>query len=90
MEVSARTLRGVVGPMDLVGRWDGNRFLVLLYHVEDTTLQRAVARVEALLSASSVPAGGERLEAEFSVGATPTRPADTLESLTARIEAFLR
>lgn len=82
----AQTLRHDCRPFDLVGRWGGDEFLVILKHVDDAQVTAAARRFRALIARTFVELGdGKTLSATASIGAATARPDDTMETLMDRL-----
>jgi diguanylate cyclase (GGDEF)-like protein len=87
----ARRLEAVRGE-DLVSRWGGEEFSVLLTDITDeASLHAAAERLRAAIASSPVTlAEGTRLEMTVSVGVTrSTRPGEDLDRLIAAADAAL-
>ncbi len=86
----ARASRGSMRAGDILGRWGGEEFLLVL---PDTTLEAAlasVARLRVLALAIQVPAAEASVRVTFSAGlATTSDGARSLEEIIARADAAL-
>lgn len=89
----ARLARGMLRATDVLGRWGGEEFLLIL---PDTTIGSALSSVERLrlLALGIVPPSGQRIESwprvTFSAGlATTAEGAKTLDEIVARADAAL-
>jgi diguanylate cyclase (GGDEF)-like protein len=80
------TLSGGIRPFDLVSRWGGEEFLVVLSNVDAEKIHLLAERLRALVQNSFKEVGGLRLGATVSVGGTLARPEDTIETLLARAD----
>ncbi|HEU4665156.1 MAG TPA: diguanylate cyclase [Dokdonella sp.] len=91
-EVARRLLR-VARAGDIVLRWGGEEFLLLLRDVARDALDEPLARLLAELSSAPVQAGAHRLAVTASIGAIAFPPADLrtpdLEHAIARADAAL-
>ena len=82
----AQTLRHNCRPFDLVGRWGGDEFLVILKHMGDTQVTTVAKRFRALVARTFIELeDGKTLSATVSIGAVSVRPADTVETLADRL-----
>ena len=85
-----RQVGGIIGQLvrgeDLVARWDGTCFAVVFVATEKKAATRAIARLQAIVSASRFASAeiDEPISAELSVGCAEFKSGDTPESLVAR------
>jgi len=84
----AWTLRNVLRRTDFLGRWTGDRFLVILGG-SSTKLFRAVERIQKLAGRSQIRWWGDQLSVSVLFGAAWAQADDTVESLVARAERSL-
>ena len=90
LKMIARTLSASTRSFDLVGRWGGDEFLVLITSVDAGHLAAIGNRYRLLVEQSSLPMpGGPPLLATISVGGTLARQEDTLDSLLERADRLL-
>jgi diguanylate cyclase (GGDEF)-like protein len=85
----AATLSGRLREFDVVGRWGGEEFLVLL---PGRDLDGAARVAEALRSAVAVaPVGGDHVDTLLTMtfGVVQSRPSDTAQDVVARADAAL-
>lgn len=82
----ARTLACAAGPLDAVGRWGGEEFLMLLSGVHGAELVQRAESIRALIMKSRNEWAGKALTVTASIGATVSRPDDTAESLVRRAD----
>lgn len=85
----AGTLSVNARPSDLVGRWGGDEFAVIVDGCSPESLAAVGNRLRMLISASYVRAGELSLRTTVSIGATVPRPGDTLESMIKRADELL-
>jgi PAS domain S-box-containing protein/diguanylate cyclase (GGDEF)-like protein len=83
---TGQTLRGNVGPNDLVGRWSADRFVAVLTGCTEGTLTKAARMLHRLVRSEAVPWWGDHLSVSVSMGGTIARQGDTPESLVERVE----
>jgi diguanylate cyclase (GGDEF)-like protein/PAS domain S-box-containing protein len=81
----SKNLRGV----DVVGRWKGNRFLVIVDKCPVAALSRIGAALRPVVGAAALSWWGDRLSVTISVGGAEAAANDTVESLLARCEQAL-
>jgi diguanylate cyclase (GGDEF)-like protein len=85
----ASTLRSNLRTSDVVGRWGGEEFLILLQHV---SYSQASAKLESLRKAielSPVESGGGCLKVTMSFGCSLPRKGDNPSSIVTRADEYL-
>jgi diguanylate cyclase (GGDEF)-like protein len=82
----ARTLAGSLRNFDAIGRWGGEEFVALVFHVDGARLQRVAERSRALVAGSSLAVDEERLMLTVSIGGALLRPGETAEELLQRAD----
>jgi len=83
----ARTLSGNSRPFDVVGRWGGDEFVVLIKNVDEEQLAFVARKLAAAVARTPVPYSGERpLLVSVSAGEAVARSDDTVESLVTRAD----
>jgi diguanylate cyclase (GGDEF)-like protein/PAS domain S-box-containing protein len=80
----ARTLLASCRPFDVIGRWQGEKFLGLVRNVDAVALATMAERVRALIAASSVMLREERVSVTASVGVTQASQRDSMRSIIQR------
>jgi diguanylate cyclase (GGDEF)-like protein/PAS domain S-box-containing protein len=86
----ASTLYANIRKTDLVGRWGGEEFLMLLYDVaSDEELTTLVEKFRMLVEQSFLEMEGERLRITISCGATRFKAGDTTETILRRIDSLM-
>jgi diguanylate cyclase (GGDEF)-like protein len=86
LKMVARTLEANSRSFDLVARWGGKEFLVIIVNVDETKLHRVAYKLRTLVGKSSIHVGNERIGVTVSVGAALPRPEDTIDSLIKRAD----
>jgi diguanylate cyclase (GGDEF)-like protein/PAS domain S-box-containing protein len=86
---AAETLRGAVRVGDVLARWGGDEFTVLVESPEIGDLLEAAERLSALVSRSEVRHGDAKLSVHVSIGGTLATPMDSAESVFSRADASL-
>jgi diguanylate cyclase (GGDEF)-like protein len=82
----ARTIAGNVRTFDVVARWGGDEFLVLLANLTGEELRHKAAALCAYVGESSVSTPAGTVNVTASVGATLALPGDSPESLVERAD----
>ncbi|WP_287152440.1 diguanylate cyclase [Candidatus Solincola tengchongensis] len=87
LRVVATTLRSSLRVFDMVSRWGGEEFLVLVTNVDAENLKRVGEKIRLLVEQSWFSARGDRIRATVSVGGILAGVSDTPEKLVARADA---
>jgi diguanylate cyclase (GGDEF)-like protein/PAS domain S-box-containing protein len=90
LQVLAHTLRNTVWPTDFVGRWDEDRFLVILSGCREDTLQVVSQRIQSMSASATIQWWGEELSVKVELGGTTAVAGDGVESILQRVEQGLR
>jgi diguanylate cyclase (GGDEF)-like protein len=85
----AKTLSGCFRASDVLGRWGGDEFLVILPGITKDILAATSERCRALVARSTVPVEGSQIQVTISVGAAMVAPGDSAESLLNRADQHL-
>lgn len=86
--VSATLMEGL-RPVDIVGRWGGEEFLVLMPDLDPVRLGDLAERCRVLIAQSSVQAGASRVSVTASIGATVVTHSDNPESVIRRADELM-
>ena len=81
----AQTLAANLRPLDVVGRWGGEEFLVLLPNIGEG-MDLVADRLRVFVERSSLDMAGEVLCVTVSVGGTLARPGDTIQTFVQRAD----
>ena len=84
--VVAKTLSGCLRESDVLGRWGGDEFLVILPNVTKEILVSMSERCRALVARSTVPLGSIQVPVTISVGVAMSVHGDSVESLLHRAD----
>lgn len=74
---------------NIVGRWGGEEFLVIITDVTPSGLAAFAERCRMLIAASEIPVGNERLRITASVGATLIKAGDSDQSAVKRADELM-
>ena len=75
--------------MDVVARWGGEEFVVILPGATNVIVHAIAERIRMLIENSFVMAADKKLQVTVSVGATVSRPNDTTESVVQRADELM-
>ncbi len=82
----AKTLASCLRASDVLGRWGGDEFLVILPGITKDALAVTSERCRALVAQSTVPVEGSQIPVTISVGAAIVATGDSAESLMNRAD----
>ncbi len=85
----AKTMANCLRASDVVGRWGGDEFLVILPGVTRQFLANVSEKLRNLVAQSTVPVSGAVIRVTVSVGAAMAAPGDSMESLVKRADKHL-
>jgi len=85
----AKTLASCLRASDVLGRWGGDEFLVILPGVTKDVLAVTSERCRARVAQSTVAVGGSQIPVTISVGAAMVVRGDSAESLLHRADQHL-
>jgi len=89
LKAVGQTLVQGLRTIDIVGRWGGEEFLVLMPDVNALGLGDLAERCRVLIARSSVAAEAARVSVTASIGATVLSHSDTAESATRRVDELM-
>jgi diguanylate cyclase (GGDEF)-like protein/PAS domain S-box-containing protein len=89
LKAVGKTLQSCLRTFDVVARWDGGKFLVIIVHADRDQLFFIANRLHMLVKELSIFAANGILRVTISVGATFADPADTVEKLLERASGLL-
>jgi len=89
LRMTARTLSNSVRSFDLVTRWGGEEFLAIIAHVDDRKLHIVAEKLRNMMERSSLSLNSRTIKVTISIGATLTRPEDSVESLVRRADKLM-
>lgn len=90
LHAMAQSLRYIVRPSDLLGRWNKNEFLLVLSNCGAIGGEKAFERVRRTATDASIRWWGDRLSLTTSMGYSSVEAGDTVDSLVARARRWLR
>lgn len=84
-----KTLAACVRSFDLVGRWGGDEFLVLVVNADVPKLRVLGERFRTLVASSTVPSPGGEIRVTISLGGALARDGEDASILVARADALM-
>ncbi|GGJ53213.1 sensor domain-containing diguanylate cyclase [Deinococcus roseus] len=84
LKLIGQILLGSLRPLDTVGRWDGEEFVVVIRHAHEAQLRGLQARLHTLFSSAALTVKEQELHPQVSMGTTLALPSDTIEGLITR------
>jgi len=85
----AKTLAQGLRTVDMVGRWGGEEFLVLMPDLDAVELGDLAERCRVLIAQSSVAAAMVRVSVTASIGATALNGEDTADGALRRVDELM-
>jgi diguanylate cyclase (GGDEF)-like protein len=85
----ASRIAGCLRTNDLVGRWGGEEFVLLLPHTDEPGIAAAAERIRRALASAPFSLAPESVTVSVSLGGTTAREGDTSDTLLARADAAL-
>ena len=90
LRMVARTLANNIRFYDIVGRWAGEQFLVLIYNIQETKLDLVANKLRLLISQSNIQVGTQLLSVTVSIGATIAMLRDNTRTILDRVDRLMR
>jgi diguanylate cyclase (GGDEF)-like protein len=85
----ASTLQRHLRSVDIVGRWGGEEFLILMQNIREKELRKKLESLRKAIEESSVESEGVEIKVTMSFGCTVPRKGDTPLSLVGRADDLL-
>ncbi|MCX6080494.1 MAG: GGDEF domain-containing protein [Chloroflexi bacterium] len=82
----ADTLRAALRQTDIIARWGGDEFCVLLKNISAEETVRIAEQLRALIERCHIPSEGVEVRVTVSIGLTMLRVGDTLEAVIERAD----
>jgi diguanylate cyclase (GGDEF)-like protein len=87
LEMSAKSIKSCLKSVDTVGRWDEERFIVIIPNIQELSdLNQFAERIRKFIENSWLHVGSSIVRVTASVGGTLSRKGDGLSSLLERAE----
>lgn len=85
----AKSISFALRKMDVVARWGGEEFIVILPGANQVIVKAIAERIRILIENSFIVIGGEKLKVTISIGAAMSRNGDTVESMVSRADGLM-
>ena len=89
LRMVAQSLAAAVRSFDVVGRWGGEEFVVVIEKVNLEDMVRRADMLRRLVEASSLTVDGQQLSVTISIGGTIARPGEKTTDTLKRADEFL-
>jgi diguanylate cyclase (GGDEF)-like protein len=89
LRLTAHTLVSCLRSSDLVVRWGGDEFVVVLKNIGKAQIGRIAEKVRSIIAQPSIPTDQETSKVTISLGATLARPSDSVASLVERADKLM-
>jgi len=89
LRIVATTIINGTRSSDVVSRWGGEEFMVLIPRVDTKQLKDIAEKIRLLVEKSSISIEGKNIEVTLSIGATLARKGDTIETLIKRADELM-
>jgi diguanylate cyclase (GGDEF)-like protein len=89
LKMVAQTIAHNIRSFDIIGRWGGEEFLIILINVTKNQLQAVAEKLRVLVAHSSLHIGDAEISVTISIGATMAKKRDTAESIVKRADLLM-
>lgn len=89
LRMVAQTLAGNIRAHDMVGRWGGEEFLLIVSHIAGYDMTKLASKLRMLVESSFFKVGESKISVTVTMGAAAARMEDTAGSLIARADRLL-
>ncbi len=90
LRMVARTLANNIRFYDIVGRWAGEQYLVIIFNIEESKLDLVANKLRLLISQSNIQVGTKLLAVTVSTGATIAQLRDNTQTIIDRVNGLMR
>lgn len=84
--MAAKTLSNILRNMDIVARWGGDEFLVIIPNIDSKHLKIIANRISSFIKESWLIINDKKVGITASIGGTMAKKEDTIESLIERAD----
>lgn len=85
----SKTMSFSLRSFDIIGRWGGEEFVVIVVNVEEEQLHSVGDRLRLLVEQSGIGIDSDTVNVTVSIGATICRPGDTAETVLKRADTLM-
>lgn len=85
----AKTVSLALRKMDVVARWGGEEFIVILPGGTGAIVKVVSERIRVLIESSFIMAGDKKMQVTVSIGTALSRTDDTVETIVSRADRFM-
>ena len=89
LKMVGKTILNSIRPFDVLGRWGGEEFIVIMVNINQDNLYSVANRFRLFVEQSSISNGTEIVRATVSIGATLALRDDTIKTLVKRADELM-
>jgi diguanylate cyclase (GGDEF)-like protein len=89
LRMVSKSMSNSLRTFDMVGRWGGEEFVVIVVNVQEDQLYAVANRLRMLVEQSSVTFGSETIGVTVSIGAAMALPDDDVERIIKRADNLM-
>jgi diguanylate cyclase (GGDEF)-like protein len=89
LRIVATTIINGTRSSDIVSRWGGEEFMILLPHADAKQLKDVAEKIRILVEKSSISVEGKNVEVTIPIGGTLVHKNDTIETLMKRVDELM-
>ena len=89
LSMVSKSMSNSLRTFDMVGRWGGEEFVVIVVNVQEEQLYAVANRLRMLVEQSSITIDSETIRSTVSIGAAIALPDDDVESLIRRADNLM-
>ncbi|MBF0328967.1 MAG: sensor domain-containing diguanylate cyclase [Nitrospirae bacterium] len=89
LKIIAKSLSSTLRPLDVIGRWGGEEFVVLLLHATHENLTAVATRLRLLVENSFLNTENGVIRTTVSIGGTVATADDTIETVIKRADELM-
>ncbi|MDO7786310.1 sensor domain-containing diguanylate cyclase [Desulforamulus aquiferis] len=89
LKMVAKTLLNGCRPLDIIGRWAGDEFVIVLTDTSQQNLQDSANKLSTLIEQSSITRKSAVISVTASIGVTLARAEDSIEELISRADRLM-